>query len=457
MSWSAGERGTVRIGAGSGFAGDRIEPAIELVERGELDFLVFECLAERTIALAQGRLRADPDDGFDPMLVERMRRVLPAAHARGVRIVTNAGAANPIAAAHAVARVARELGLGGVRVGAVTGDDVLAHVTGVDLPLMEGPGTTATLGGRMISANAYLGAEGIVAALDAGADVVVTGRVGDPALFLGPLIHCFGWSPDDWVRMGRGTLIGHMLECAGQLTGGYFADPGRKDVPGLARLGFPFADVDQEGNAIVGKVDGSGGALTVASCTEQLLYEILDPGAYLQADVIADFSRVDFEQLGANRIAVKGGFGRERPASLKVSIGYDDGFIGEGQISYAGPGAIERARLAITIVEERLALTGVVLDEVESAIIGLDAISRMPACGEGQGGEVRARIVGRSRTAAGAQAVGAEVEALYTNGPFGGGGVSRGVRRVVAIASCLVPRDVAVARIHLVEAADAPA
>lgn len=457
MSARGGERNTIRIGAGSGFAGDRIEPAIELVERGDLDFLVFECLAERTIALAQARRQADPDDGFDPLLIERMRRVLPAAHARGVRIVTNAGAANPIAAAHAVAKVARDLGLEGLRVAAVTGDDVLAHVSGIDVPLIDGVGTTATLRGRMISANAYLGADGIVAALDAGADVVVTGRVGDPSLFLAPLIHHFGWSNEDWTRIGRGTLIGHLLECAGQLTGGYFADPGRKDVAGLARLGFPFADVDAEGNAVVGKVSQSGGALTVATCTEQLLYEILDPGAYLQADVVADFTRVEFEQIARDCVAVSGGLGRERPSSLKVSIGYDDGFIGEGQISYAGPGAVERARLAIAIVEERLALTGAALDELECRIIGLDAVSRLPALVEGQVGEVRARIVGRSGTAAGAQAVGAEVEALYTNGPFGGGGVSRSVRRVVAIASCLVPREVAIPSFYLVEAIHAPA
>lgn len=457
MSPQLSTRNFIRIGAGSGFAGDRIEPALELVERGNLDFLVFECLAERTIALAQARRQADPDDGFDPLLLERMRRVLPAAHARGVRIVTNAGAANPVAAAHAVARVARELGLEGVRVGAVTGDDVLDYVGGIDVPLIDTPGTTLALRERTISANAYLGAEGIVAALNAGANVVVTGRVGDPALFLAPLIHHFGWAADDWTRLGRGTLIGHMLECAGQLTGGYFADPGRKDVAGLARLGFPFADVDAQGHAILGKVHGSGGLLTVASCTEQLLYEILDPAAYLQADVVADFTGVTFQQLSAERVAVRGGTGRVRPDTLKVSIGYEDGFIGEGQISYAGPGAVERARLAIAIVEERLALTGAALDEVESVIIGLDAVSRTPADDAGRVGEVRARIVGRSRTAAGAQAVGAEVEALYTNGPFGGGGVTRSVRQVVAIASCLIPRAIAVPRIHLVEAVHAPA
>lgn len=451
------QRHFVRIGAGSGFAGDRIEPAIELVERGELDFLVFECLAERTIALAQERLQADPADGFDPMLIERMRRVLPAAAAQGVRIITNAGAANPIAAAHAVARVARELGLPDLRIGAVTGDDVLAVLADSDPPLIDGAGTVATLRDRMVSANAYLGADGIVAALDTGADIVITGRVGDPSLFLAPMIHRFGWSPDDWDRIGRGTLVGHLLECAGQLTGGYFADPGRKDVAGLARLGFPFADVDANGDALLGKVAGSGGLLSVATCTEQLLYEILDPAAYLQADVTADFRRVRFEQVATDQVAVSGGAGRTRPASLKVSIGYDDGFIGEGQISYAGPGAVARARLALDIVRERLALTGADIREIRCDVIGLDAVTRTADDHADGGGEVRARIVGRSPSAAGARAIGAEVEALYTNGPFGGGGVSRGIRRVVAIASCLIPRDATAAKVHIVEAGDAAA
>ena len=442
---------TIRIGVGSGFAGDRLEPALELVEQGQLDFLVFECLAERTIALAQQNLLHDPDAGFDPLLIERLRRVLPAARARGVRIVTNAGAANPVAAAHAVAELAQGLGLFGLRIAAVTGDDVLDTIRRLDLPLIEGVGTTQALLDRVISANAYLGAEGIVAALDDGADVVITGRVGDPALFLGPLIHRFGWPADDWARLGRGTLIGHLLECAGQLTGGYFADPGRKDVAGLARLGFPFADIDANGDAVLGKVEGSGGSLSVASCTEQLLYEILDPSAYLQADVTADFSAVRFTKLGPDRIAVSGGGGRERPTHLKVSMGYDDGFIGEGQISYAGPGAVGRGRLALDIVTERLRLTGADLSEVTANLIGVDAVSRGGGAGGPEPSEVRARVVGRSLHAAGAAAVGAEVEALYTNGPFGGGGASRNVRRVVAIASCLVPREVASAAVTMIE------
>lgn len=441
----------IRIGAGAGFAGDRIEPALELVEQGALDFLVLECLAERTIALAQGARRADPAAGFDGLLLDRMRRVLPAAVARGVRIVTNAGAANPIGAAQAVAALVRDMGLAPLRIAAVTGDDVLDIITASPFALTDHAGSSADLP-PIISANAYLGAGPIVAALEQGAQIVITGRVGDPALFVGPLAHAFGWSLDDAPLIGRATVLGHLLECAGQLTGGYFADGGRKQVPGLARLGFPLAEVARDASAILTKVAGSGGQVTIAGCKEQLLYEILDPAAYLQADVVADFRSVRFAEVGADQIAVAGGDGRARPDTLKVSIGYDDGFIGEGQISYAGPGAVDRAQLAAEIVRERLALIGAALDELRCEVIGVDAVDRTGRGETSTAREVRLRVVGRARTEKAADLVGAEVEALYTNGPFGGGGVARSVRAVVAVASTLIPARLVTPSVTLVEA-----
>ena len=431
---------TIRIGAGAGFSGDRIEPALELVEHGALDYLAFECLAERTIALAQAARRIDPDAGFDPLLADRMRAVLPAAHARGVRIVTNMGAANPLGAARLVTEIARELGLTGLRTAAVTGDDVLSIISAGDFPLIDRPGRSGDLGDTIVSANAYLGASGIVEALAGGADVVITGRVGDPALFLGPLIHEFGWAMDDWERLGRGTVVGHLLECAGQVTGGYFADPGIKDVPDLARLGFPFADVSDDGSAVLGKVAGSGGCLTCATCKEQLLYEILDPAGYLQADVIADFTGVSFEQTSADRVRVFGGTGRPCPDTLKVSIGYEDGFVGEGQISYAGPCAVARGQLALDVVRDRLQMTGVPVSDLRCELIGLNAIDRTGKSDGPEPREVRVRVAGRAPTRAAAGRIGAEVEALYTNGPFGGGGVVTNVREVLAVASTVMDR-----------------
>lgn len=434
---SAGER-SIRIGAGAGYSGDRIDPAVELAERGDLDYLVFECLAERTIALAQMARLTDPDGGYDPLLERRFRAVLPAARRNGVRIVTNMGAANPLGAARRVAAIAREMGFAGLRVAAVLGDDVLDVIRAGAHPLIDRPGTSADLGAAILSANAYLGAGPIVEALAGGADVVITGRVGDPALFLGPLIHDFGWSTDDWHRMGQGTVLGHLLECAGQITGGYFADPGVKDVPGLARLGFPLAQVSADGSAVLTKVAGSGGRLTVATCKEQLLYEILDPAAYLQADVSADITGVRFDEIGPDRIAVSGGTGRQRPDRLKVSIGYRDGFIGEGQMSYAGPGAVERGELALAILHERLAVTGLVAEEVRGELIGMNAIDRTGSTGAPS--EVRVRFAARMATAQDAARVVAEVEALYTNGPAGGGGATGTVRQVVAVASTLIDR-----------------
>ena len=253
---------SIHIGSGAGYSGDRIEPAVELAEHGNLDYLGFECLAERTIALAQGERLRNPDAGFDPLLVARMEATLRPCATRGVRIITNMGAANPTGAAKAIADVARRLGLSGLKIAAVGGDDALRMLAEGEYPLLERPGTVADLGERVASANAYMGVAGILEALRQGADVVVTGRVGDPALFLAPLIHEFGWALDDWDKLGKGTVVGHLLECAGQITGGYFADPGYKDVPDLARLGFPIAEVSEDGSAVITKVEGSGGRVS---------------------------------------------------------------------------------------------------------------------------------------------------------------------------------------------------
>lgn len=444
---------TLRIGTGAGYSGDRIEPAIELARYGQLDYLVFECLAERTIALAQQARRKNPGGGYDPMLEARMRAVLALAVSNKVRIVSNMGAANPVAAARATADIARSLGLHGLKIAAVVGDDVLDVVRGGNYKLEETGMPVASLGERIVSANVYLGVEPIVAALRSGAQVVITGRAADPALFMAPLVHEFGWAMDDWQRLGQATVVGHLLECAGQITGGYFADPGFKDVPGLAQLGFPIGEVDESGDVIITKVAGTGGRVTAAICKEQLVYEIHDPQSYVQPDVVADFSRVTVEETATDRVRVRGGGGRERPPTLKVSVAYTDGHIGEGQISYAGPGALARARLALEIVRERLQIRGVQSDELRFDLIGVDSLhgatlSRQ----EAEPYEVRLRVVGRTASLIEAQRIGNEVETLYTNGPAGGGGASRSVREVLAVQSVLLPRELVSASIQLMEA-----
>ncbi|KRA04553.1 acyclic terpene utilization AtuA family protein [Pseudomonas sp. Root569] len=438
---------TLRIGSGAGYSGDRIEPAVELAEQGDLDYLVFECLAERTIALAQQVRISDPQGGYDPLLGERMRRVLPfvgrLAGRRRLRVITNMGAANPLAAAIEVRRIAAELGLG-LKVVAVVGDDVLHALPGEQL--LDNGQTVGSLGERLISANAYLGVDGILEALRVGADVVITGRVADPSLFLAPQMFEFGWAFDDWQRLGRGTLVGHLLECAGQVSGGYFADPGFKDVDDLARLGFPLAEVDADGHALITKVAGSGGRVSRATCAEQLIYEVHDPAAYLTPDVTADFSQVGFVEENVDRVRVQGADGRARPEQLKVSVGYLDGWIGEGQMSYGGPGAVARAKLARDVVLKRLELMGVKMQEVRAELVGMDALHGQRSSVEPW--EVRLRVAARCEDRSEAVRVGNEVETLYTNGPSGGGGASKNVRQVVAVASLLLPREAVKPRIE---------
>lgn len=434
---------TIRIGSGAGYSGDRIEPAVELAEKGDIHYLGFECLAERTIALAQQDKMKNPEAGFDPLLERRMRAVLPICKARGIKVITNMGAANPRGAAAATARIAKALGVKDLKIAAVGGDDVLEACRDGNLPFLEFSGRVADLGNRLLSANAYLGAEPIVRALAAGADVVITGRVSDPALFLAPLIHEFGWALDDWHRLGKGVLVGHLLECAGQITGGYFADPGVKDVPGLARLGFPIGEVTEDGDVVITKVPGSGGAVTEATCKEQLLYEIHDPANYIQPDVIADFSQVRVEQIGLDRVRVTGATGKPATDTFKTSVGFIDSYVGEGQMSYAGPGAVARARLALDIVRERLELCGVRLDEVRYDLIGINALHGAELSKGHEPYEVRVRVAGRSNSRDEAVLVGNEVETLYTNGPAGGGGAFKATREVIAVASVLVPKRLA--------------
>ncbi|SAL56555.1 ABC transporter substrate-binding protein [Caballeronia peredens] len=446
---------TIRIGAGAGYSGDRIEPAVELAEHGALDYLVFECLAERTIAIAQQARRNDPELGYDPLLEARMRAVLPVAAKNGVRIISNMGAANPRAAARKTAQIARELGLPGLKIAAVSGDDVLDIVLRSPLRFEESGDDVSAYASRIVSANAYLGASPIASALAAGADIVLTGRVADPSLFTAPLIHEFGWRMDDWNTLGQATVVGHLLECAGQVTGGYFADPGYKDVPGLARLGFPIGEVSTDGAVVVTKVAHAGGGVTEATCKEQLLYEIHDPARYFQPDVVADFTQVRVAREAQDRVRVTGGRGAARTGTLKVSVAYVDGYIGEGQISYGGPGALARARLALDIVRERLAITGVDTSELRFDLIGVNALyGDALAARHEEPGEVRVRVTGRTAGAKEAARIGNEVETLYTNGPAGGGGVTKATREVIAVQSVLLAREHVKPVFEFVEAGD---
>jgi hypothetical protein len=407
---------------------------------------MLECLGERTVALAQLRKLHDPAGGYDPLLERRMTGLLPLITRNHVRVVTNMGAANPVAGAEKIVAIAKKLGLH-VRVAALTGDDVLDALDPAQKVLETGEPLSSV--GPLFSANAYLGVEEMLPALESGADIVLTGRVADPSLALSALTHHFGWKLDDQDRFARGTVVGHLLECAGQLTGGYFADPGKKDVAGMANLGFPFADVDADGNAQLSKIEGTGGSINRMTATEQLLYEVTDPSAYLTPDITADFSGVEIAESGPDTISVKGARGRKRPDTLKVSVGYKAGYIGEGEISYGGENCVARAQMAGEIISERLRGQ---FQELRVDILGLSSLHTRPMSGgDYQPYEVRLRVAGRSADREKAALIGEEVEALWTNGPAGGGGARKETREQIGIVSCLIPRDKVKAKVTVLE------
>lgn len=431
----------IRVGAGSGFSDDRMEPALELAEQGDIDYLVFECLAERTIARETLTRLQNPQAGYTPYLADRMRLVLPECMRRGIRIVTNMGAANPLQAARVVREEAQALGLAAPCVASVTGDDVTEVIrANPQLPLLESGEPVESLLPRLAAANAYLGADMIGEALRRDAQIVVTGRVADPSLFLGCMLHGLGWDYDDYPLLAAGTFAGHLMECAAQLTGGCFADMPRKPVPDMARIGFPFADIGVDGAIQFGKVPGSGGRLDVATCTEQALYEMHDPARYITPDCVLDITQAEFQQVAENRVAMTGTQGRARTSSYKVVVGYHDGWIGEGEVGYAGPNALGRARMSEQIVRERLALRGLTYPEIRVDYIGVSSLhGNLP--GRPEPYEVRLRVAARSDDRKKAEAVGFEVRTLNVNGPAGGGGGSNSVRQVIGVKSLLLPRE----------------
>lgn len=435
----------LRIGCGAGFSGDRLEPALILTEKGNLDYLVLECLAERTIALAQKRKKQDPDAGYDVLLERRIEGLLPQLLQKNTRLITNMGAANPLAGGKKVLEIAKRLGLN-VKVAVILGDNVFEKISGNELSF-EGNLPLRSYG-KLVSANAYLGADAILPALELDAQIILTGRVADPSLFLAPIIHELGWESMDFDLMGKGTVIGHLMECAGQITGGYFADPISKPIPNMENLGHPYVDVFKDGSGKISKVEETGGAITVQTAKEQLLYEVIDPSNYYTPDVIADFNSVRLTQLDKNQILVSGGSGKSRPETLKVSVGYEAGWIGEGEISYAGNHALERARLAGEIIQKRI---GDRYKEFRIDYIGLSSLHGSRLSQESSPYEIRLRVTGKSHDKALALLVGEEVEALYTNGPAGGGGARKNVTEVIGVVSVLMDRAAINTSIQLLE------
>ncbi|MEO1494245.1 MAG: acyclic terpene utilization AtuA family protein [Pseudomonadota bacterium] len=441
---------TVHIGCGAGFMGDRFDASLpilaDMATRDGPKYLMFEVLAERTLAVAHNLMRDNPAAGYSPYLDHYIRPCLAQAKAGGVTIVSNLGAANPVGGAHRVLEIARDLDLSGLSVAVVLGDDLTCSIPKDEiaaLPTMEGIG----LDGRpILAANAYLGARPVAEAIATGADVVLVGRTTDSALALGPLIHEFGWAQDDLDDLAQGTVAGHLLECGGQVTGCYFADPGFKHVPGLSRAGFPIAECHADGSFTITKPANTGGLVDRRTVTEQLLYEMHDPAAYLVPDVTLDCTAITLTESGPDRVEVTGARGHAPPETLKATISVDGGWLGEAFMTYSGPNALARTDLAGEIIRDRLTQLGT-NEPVRIETLGTGvthdgghtakrASRRLPT-----DGEYTLRAATQSIDKAAAQRIADEVMMLYCSGPAGGGGFRASVTPQIHTASVLIPRD----------------
>lgn len=431
------------IGCATGFSGDRTDGALPIVQalaaRGG-GTLIFETLAERTLALAQLARNANPESGYEPLLDDLLNPILASCLQHNVRIVSNFGAANPPGAARRIAELARMQGLPAPRIAVVHGDALTTPAQHALLRERLGPAFDDM---DVVSATAYLGASEIASALQEGAQIVVAGRVADPSLTLGPAMAHYGWAEDDWERLGRATMAGHMLECGTQVTGGYFCVPGLKDVPDIYTAGYPIAEIDADGEFVITKPEGTGGVVDARTVKEQLLYEVHDPARYLTPDVIADLSRASVQLAGPDRVAVTGITGHPRPDELKVNVCHRGGWLAEAEISYAGVQAEARARLAADMVQKRLgSALKVRMDLIGVAsILGDDNGGMLQARPPGHARDVRLRLAAEHTETSTVERLLREVTALYCCGPAGGGGVRTSLRPRLNMVSCTIPRD----------------
>ncbi len=443
---------TFIVGSGAGFSGDRTDAAgplvAEMIRRGEPAALIFETLGERTLAAGQRARRQDPEQGYEPLLADYLAPVLADCLAHRIPILGNFGAANLQAASRLVASLIRRHGQRDAAIGLVGGDDIRERLPTLDLVPWEGETGSLPSGEALISANVYLGAAALAQGLAAGADVIVTGRVADPALVLAPLVNHFGWAWDDWDRLAAGALAGHLIECGAQVTGGYFADPGFKDVPGLADVGYPLAEVEADGRIVITKPPGTGGLVTEQTVKEQLLYEVHDPAAYITPDVVIDLTGVRLRQIGRDRIEVTGVRGKPAPQRLKTTVCYDGGWLGEAEISYAGPNALARARLAADILRERLRTrippeAGRRIDLIGHVSVFDDDSGQLQAGTEPAipPEDIRLRLAVAHPQRAWVERATGELLGLYCSGPAGGSGVRRQFQPRVCTASFLVARQ----------------
>jgi hypothetical protein len=440
---------TLRIASGQGFWGDWLEAPIRQVEGGPIDYLMLDYLAEVTMSILQKQKARDASLGYARDVVPLMQRILHRVVERGIRVTTNAGGVNPQGCADAVGDAARKLGLGGqLRLGIVTGDDILPRLDellakGIALADMESGRPLSEVRRRVLAANAYLGAGPVVEALRGGAQVVITGRVTDTGLTLAPLIHSFGWSSEAWDLLASGTIAGHIIECGAQCSGGNFQG-GWPDVPDLEDVGYPIVAAEADGSFVVTKHPGTGGAVSVASVAEQLLYEMGNPRDYITPDCVADFTTVRLEEAGADRVRVSGIRGRPATDMLKVSIAYAAGYKAVGTLVYAWPDAHAKAREADRVLRARLERLGLAFEEILTELVGVNATHGRLA---GEPGpdfpEVQLRVGVRSADRSAVERFTRELAPLILNGPPSVTGFAGGrpkVEEIVAFWPALVPK-----------------
>ncbi len=441
---------TIRIASGQGFWGDWLEAPRRQVEGGPIDYLMMDYLAEVTMSIMQKQRARDPAVGYAKDFVPLLERLLPALVEKGIKVISNAGGVNPCACAEAVVEAVERQNLGGrVKIGVVTGDDILDRLEeleshGHPLSNMDTGEPLASVRDRVQSANVYIGAWPVVEALERGADVVITGRVTDTGLTLAPMLHEFGWAPDDWDRLAAGTIAGHINECGAQCTGGNCLVDWQH-IPNMADPGYPIVDAAPDGSFHVTKHPGTGGRVTVASVTEQLLYEMGDPTNYITPDGIVDFTTIQLEQAGEDNVKVSGVRGRPATDSLKVSISYLYGFKAVGTLVYAWPNAYEKAKAADRILRERLERLGLEFEEILTEYVGVNA-THGPLAGEPDPdiAEVQLRIGVRAQEAAPVRRFTREIAPLILNGPPSVTGFAGGrpkIEEIVAFWPALIPKS----------------
>lgn len=438
----------IRLGSGSAYWGDVLEPAIELAEKGNLDYLGFDHLAELTMAILQRTKTKDSSKGYIPDIIPFMEKILPIAAKNKVKIITNGGGANPEAAGEEVIKIARKLGLHGLKIGVVTGDDVLDKIDefiakGLDLKNLDtGDTNIAGIRNRIVAANVYVGADSIVDALKAGADIVITGRASDNALYVGPMMYEFGWEFEkDWDKIGAAVTIGHIIECAECCCGGM--SNMWDQAPRIWEVGFPIAEVSEDGSVVVSKVEGSGGLINEWTIKEHLVYEVHDPANYLMPDGIGDLTTLKVKEIAKDAVEVTNMSGKPRPETLKVQIGFKDGFIGEGMVILPWPNAYEKCQNAEKIVRGRLEILGIVPEEIRFDYVGINALHGVAAPESNHElNEVGLRVAARCKTYAEADAVRREVSHLWTLGGLGSSfGSPTPTRQVISLWPTLLPRE----------------